>query len=73
MVDGVETTLAHVAQPGYTVGTKFDLEIKVDGNQIQAFETESIYLVDLLQMIPIQKERLLYILGEIQVTTMMMC
>ena len=35
VVDGVETTLAHVEEPGYTVGTKFDLEIKVDGNQIQ--------------------------------------
>ena len=34
---------------------------------------EFIYLVDLLQMIPIQKERLLYIHGEIQITTMMMC
>ena len=37
VVDGVETTLAHVAEPGYTVGTKFDLEIKVNGNQIQVF------------------------------------
>lgn len=37
VVDGVETTLAHVAEPGYTPGTKFDIEIKVVGNQIQVF------------------------------------
>ncbi|UOE53357.1 metallophosphoesterase [Cytobacillus oceanisediminis] len=37
VVDGVETTLAHVAEPGYIPDTKFELEIKVVGNQIQAY------------------------------------
>jgi hypothetical protein len=37
VVDGVETTLAHVAEPGYNPGTKFELEIKVVGNQIQVY------------------------------------
>ncbi|WP_069187891.1 family 16 glycoside hydrolase [Sporosarcina globispora] len=37
VVDGVETTLAHVAEPGYIPGTKFELEIRVVGNQIQVY------------------------------------
>ncbi|TCN17548.1 metallophosphoesterase [Mesobacillus foraminis] len=37
VVDGKETTLAHMAEPGYIPGTKFELEIKVSGNQIQVF------------------------------------
>ncbi|WP_218775570.1 metallophosphoesterase [Oceanobacillus senegalensis] len=38
VVDGVETTLAHVNRPGYIQGANFELEIKVIGNQIQAFQ-----------------------------------
>ncbi|MGM0838335.1 MAG: FIMAH domain-containing protein [Bacillota bacterium] len=38
VVDGEETTLAHVEEPGYTKGANFELEIKVVGNRIQAFK-----------------------------------
>ncbi|WP_199860636.1 metallophosphoesterase [Oceanobacillus damuensis] len=38
VVDGVETTLAHVERRGYVVGANFELEIKVVGNEIQAFQ-----------------------------------
>jgi hypothetical protein len=38
VVDGVETTLANVAKPGYTQGANFELEVNVIGNQIQAFQ-----------------------------------
>ncbi|WP_217896393.1 metallophosphoesterase [Oceanobacillus rekensis] len=38
VVDGMETTLAHVEKPGYITGANIELEIKVIGNQIQAFK-----------------------------------
>ncbi|MFC3040717.1 metallophosphoesterase [Virgibacillus xinjiangensis] len=38
VVDGVETTLAQVDDPGYTIGANFEWKIKVSGNQIQAFK-----------------------------------
>lgn len=40
VVNGVETTLANVAGPGYTQGANTNLEIKVIGNKIQVFQDE---------------------------------
>ena len=38
VVDGMETTLAHVEKPGYIVGANFELEVKVVSNGIQVFQ-----------------------------------